>query len=415
MSNVDSYFSGLKCRECGKQYPKEPLYVCEYCFGPLEVDYDYESVKNVLTRDLVESRPPSMWRYRELLPVEGEVTVGFNVGFTPLLKADRLAREWGVRQVWIKNDSVNYPTLSFKDRVVSVALTRAKEFGFKTVSCASTGNLANSVAANAASCQLESYVFIPDNLEVGKVLASTIYGTKLVGVKGTYDQVNRLCAEIAGRYHWAFVNINLRPYYAEGSKSMGFEIAEQLGWKLPDHVVVPMAGGSLVTKIRKAFIELQKIGLVVEQPAKIHGVQAENCAPIVNALKAGTDTIIPIERPDTIVKSLAIGNPADAYYAIQTMNESGGTGEVASDQDTIEGIKLLARCEGVFTETAGGVVVEAARRLIERGHIKRDESVVLCITGNGLKTKEALNGWCKISDSINPKLDEFETLLEKTK
>lgn len=412
MPNNTSYFTGLKCHECGKFYPKDPLYVCEYCFGPLEVVYDYESVKKVLTREQIKSRPKSMWRYRELLPIEGEVTVGANVGFTPLLKAERLAKELGMREIWIKNDSVNYPTLSFKDRVVSVALTRAKEFGFETVSCASTGNLANSVAAQAAAAGLESYVFVPDDLESGKMLGSMIYGTNLVGVKGTYDQVNRLCSEIGGRYPWAFVNINMRPYYAEGSKTMGYEIAEQLSWKLPDNVVVPMAGGSLITKIDKAFGEFTKLGFVEKKSVKIHGAQAENCAPISNAVKAGTDIIQPVQNPDTIVKSLAIGNPADAIYSIETMRQSGGAGEVSSDAETVEGIKLLARCEGIFTETAGGVVVGAAKRLIECGEIGRDESLVLCITGNGLKTKEALEGQFSVGRSINPIMDEFEAILK---
>ena len=406
------YFTGLKCRECGKQYPKESLYVCDDCFGPLEVEYDYDAVKQVLTRDLIESRPKTMWRYRELLPVEGSVSVGFQVGYTPLIRADRLAKSLGLREVWIKNDAVNYPSLSFKDRVVSVALTRALELGFDTVSCASTGNLANSVAANAASVGLKSYVFIPDDLESAKVLGSLVYGTTLVPVKGTYDQVNRLCSEIAGRYEWAFVNINLRPYYAEGSKSMGFEIAEQLGWSLPDNVVVPMAGGSLITKIHKAFKEFTSLGLVANKSAKIHGAQAENCAPIVNAVKAGMDYIQPIEKPDTIVKSLAIGNPADAYYAIQTMRESGGKAEAAHDEETVAGIRLLATTEGIFAETAGGVVVAATRRLIEDGHIGRDESVVLCITGNGLKTQEALSGKLSLTESILPTLNEFEHFLQ---
>lgn len=412
MSSSNSFFIGLKCRECGKRYPKEPLYVCEYCFGPLEVEYDYDAVEKVLNRELIKSRPTTMWRYRELLPIEGEVTVGFHVGFTPLVKADRLAQRLGVRELWIKNDTVNYPSLSFKDRVVSVALSRAKEFGFKTVSCASTGNLANSVAANAATAGLKSYVFIPADLEAGKVLGSRVYGTNLISINGTYDQVNRLCTEIAGRYRWAFVNINLRPYYAEGSKTVGFEIAEQLGWKLPDHIVVCMAGGSLITKIHKALNELKNLDLVAEHSTRIHGVQAENCAPIVNAIKTGSDIILPIKDPNTIVKSLAIGNPADGYYAIQTMKETGGSGEVSSDEATIEGIKLLASCEGIFAETAGGVVIGATRRLIENGYIGRDESVVLCITGNGLKTKEALNGQYNSRKTINPSLNEFVTLLE---
>jgi threonine synthase len=376
------------------------------------VDYNYDGIKEVLTRGLIESRPKTMWRYRELLPVEGEVTVGSHVGLTPLIRADRLAKSLGVREVWIKNDAVNYPSLSFKDRVVSVALTRAIELGFDTVSCASTGNLANSVAANAAGAGLRSYVFIPDDLEAAKVMGSLVYGATLVPVAGTYDQVNRLCAEIAGRNNWAFTNINLRPYYAEGSKSMGFEIAEQLGWKLPGHVVVPMAGGSLITKIDKAFKELAALELIQETPVQIHGAQAKNCAPIVNAFEAGTDLVSPVEKPETLVKSLAIGNPADGYYALQTMRNSGGSAAAATDDEAVAGIRLLANYAGVFAETAGGVVVASAKRLIEKGQIDREDSVVLCITGNGLKTKDVLNRQLAVADSINPNLSEFEHFLE---
>jgi threonine synthase len=404
-------FTGLKCRECGHTYGKEAVHVCEMCFGPLEVDYDYDLIRSRISRERIASRPPTMWRYRELLPIEGEVTVGFHVGYTPLVKANRLARALGVRELWIKNDTVNYPTLSFKDRVVSVALTRAREMGFEVVACASTGNLANSVAANAASAGLASYVFIPADLEPGKILGTLVYGTHLVGIHGTYDQVNRLCSEIAGRYPWAFVNINIRPYYAEGSKAMGFEIAEQLGWKLPDHVVVPMAGGSLITKIHKSFKEFVKLGLVSDHPVHIHGAQPEHCAPIVNAVKAGTDIFRPIEKPDTIVKSLAIGNPADGFYAIHTIRETGGYGENPSDAEVVEGIKQLAQCEGIFAETAGGTVVAATRRLIEGGRIGRDESVVLCITGHGLKTKEAVENHCGSVQNIQPSLRDFEALL----
>jgi threonine synthase len=415
MSGHSQNFIGLKCRECGRQYPKEALYVCEYCFGPLEVEYDYDFIKSVISRKKIESRPANMWRYRELLPIEGEVTVGFDVGFTPLVKAERLAKELGVREVWVKNDGVNYPTLSFKDRVVSVALTRAKEFGFGVVACASTGNLANSVAANAASVGLRSYVLIPHDLEASKILGSSVYGTTVVRIDGTYDDVNRLCSEIAGRYNWAFVNVNLRPYYAEGSKAFGFEIAEQLGWRLPDHVIVPMAGGSLITKIYKAFKELQQLGLVAEKQTRIHGAQAENCAPIINALKADADFIWPVKEPNTIVKSLAIGNPADGIYAIQTMKETGGWGEAPSDREVIDGMKLLARTAGIFGETAGGVVVGAARRLLESGHIGRDDSVVLANTGNGLKTKVALDGQFVLDEAIKPGLADFENLLNNNK
>ncbi|MEM7391668.1 MAG: threonine synthase [Verrucomicrobiota bacterium] len=415
MSEKTSYIPGLKCRECSSTYDNLPIHVCEMCFGPLEVYYDYEAIRKVVSRELFQSREKNMWRYRELLPIEGEVSVGYNVGYTPLIKADRLARRLGVREIWLKNDSVNYPTLSFKDRVVSVALTRAKEFGFDTVACASTGNLANSVAANAASAGLESYIFIPADLEPGKVLGTQVYGANVIGIHGTYDQVNRLCSEIGGRYKWAFANINMRPYYAEGSKAMGFEIAEQLGWKLPDSVVVPMAGGSLICKIDKAFKEFTDLGIVDEHPTKIYGAQAEGCSPIVTAVKEGTDIFKPVEKPDTIVKSLAIGNPADGFYAAQTMQRTGGYGENPSDQEVVEGIKMLAECEGVFAETAGGTTVSATRRLIESGRIGKDESVVLCITGHGLKTKEAIEGHCGTVANIQPSLQEFEDLLTASK
>ncbi len=387
--------------------------MCEFCFGPLEVDYDYGLIKTVLTRAKIASRPTNMWRYRELLPIEGEPTVGFQVGFTPLVRANRLAKRLGLREVWIKNDTVNYPTLSFKDRVVSVALSRARELGFEIVACASTGNLANSVAANAASGGLRSYVFIPADLETGKVLGSLVYGTNVIGIRGTYDEVNRLCSEIAGKYGWAFVNVNIRPYYAEGSKAMGYEIIEQLGWRLPDHVVVPMAGGSLITKIHKSFKEFVKLGLVDEHRYSIHGAQAEGCAPIVNAMKAGAEIIKPVSKPQTIVKSLAIGNPADGFYAIQTMKQTGGWAENPNDEDVVAGIRLLAETEGVFAETAGGTTVAAAQRLVNAGRIKPSESVVLCITGHGLKTQEAVANRCGEARVIGPHLHEFLALLDR--
>ena len=407
------FFTSLTCRECGRRYPKEALHVCEFCFGPLEVDYDYDLIATVLTRDKIQSRPATMWRYRELLPVDGEPTIGSQVGFTPLVRADRLAKRLGLREVWVKNDTVNYPTLSFKDRVVSVALSRARELGFDVVACASTGNLANSVAANAASGGLKSYVFIPADLETGKVLGSLVFGTTVIGIRGTYDEVNRLCSEIAGRYGWAFANVNLRPYYAEGSKAMGYEIAEQLGWRLPDHVVVPMAGGSLITKIHKAFQEFVRLGLVDSRSSHIHGAQAEGCAPIVNAFRAGTEIIQPVDRPQTIVKSLAIGNPADGFYAIQTMKQTNGWAENPNDEEVVAGIRLLAETEGIFAETAGGVTIAAARRLVESGRVKRHESLVLCITGHGLKTQEAVAGRCGEPHVIGPHLREFSNLLEQ--
>src|SRR6266853_1557254 len=362
MKAKHGFFTSLTCRECGRHYPKEALHVCEFCFGPLEVDYDYDLIKTVLTRDKIQSRPTNMWRYRELLPIEGEPTIGFQVGFTPLVKADRLAERLGVSEVWVKNDTVNYPTLSFKDRVVSVALSRARELGFKVVACASTGNLANSVAANAASAGLKSYVLIPADLEQGKVLGSLVYGTNVISIHGAYDQVNRLCSEIAGKYGWGFVNVNLRPYYAEGSKSMGFEICDQLDWRIPRHTVVPMASGSLLTQIRKSYDEFVKVGIVEATPFSIHGAQATGCAPISHAMKKGTDIVKPVSKPETIVKSLAIGTPADGYYAIHAMKQTGGSAEDCTDAEVVEGIRLLAETEGIFDETAGGVSVACAKK-----------------------------------------------------
>jgi threonine synthase len=348
-----------------------------------------------------------MWRYRELLPVDGEVIVGRQVGFTPLVRATNLGKRLGVRELYVKNDSVCFPTLSFKDRVVSVALSKAIEFGFDTVGCASTGNLANAVAANAASVGLKSYVFIPSNLELGKVLGTLVYKTNLIGVDGNYDDVNRLCSEIAGKYQWGFVNINLRPFYAEGSKSFGFEIAEQLDWRVPDCVVVPMAGGSLITKIRKAFAELEQLGLVNGNHSRIFGAQATGCSPITTAVKAGRDFIKPV-KPQTIAKSIAIGNPADGFYAIKTINESGGWAEDVSDSEVVEGIRMLAEEEGIFTETAGGVTVAVTRKLIQQGRIRLDDVTVIAITGNGLKTQEAIQDHLVRPEIISAKLSEFE-------
>ncbi len=411
--NSSPYFTHLKCRECGRAYPKEAVHVCDFDFGPLEAAYDYDAIRPVLTRTEIQSRPQSMWRYRELLPIDGAPTVGTQVGFTPLVKADRLAQALGVKELYVKNDTVNYPTLSFKDRVVSVALSRAKEMGFKIVACASTGNLANSVAANAASAGLTSYVLIPADLEQGKVLGSLVYGTNVIGIHGPYDQVNRLCSEIAGKYGWGFVNVNLRPYYAEGSKSMGFEIAEQLGWRLPQHTVVPMASGSLLTKICKAYNEFATLGLVEKTPFAMHGAQASGCSPISTAKKKGTDIVKPVPKPQTIAKSLAIGTPADGYYAIHAMNETGGSAEDVNDDEIVEGIRLLASHEGIFAETAGGVTVACAQKLIESGAIPREESIVLCITGNGLKTQEAIIGKCGEARTIKPSLREFEELVRE--
>lgn len=404
------FMKALKCRECGREYPLAATHVCEFDFGPLEVSYDYDRIKKTMTRAVIESRPQTMWRYRELLPVANEPTVGREVGYTPLIKADRLAAQLGIRELWIKNDTVNYPTLSFKDRVVSVALSRARELGFEIVACASTGNLANSVAANAAAAGLKSYVFIPADLEQGKIVNSLVYGAGVIGIRGHYDEVNRLCAEIAGKYGWAFVNVNMRPYYAEGSKSMGFEIAEQLGWRIPQHTVVPMASGSLLTKIQKAYQELAKLGLVRDASYCVHGAQATGCSPISTAQKAGLDFFKPV-KPNTIAKSLAIGTPADGFYALKVMKETGAAADDVTDDEIREGIRLLAQCEGIFSETAGGVTVGVAKKLIAAGKIPADESAVLCITGNGLKTLDAVVGHVGQPREIKPSLREFESLL----
>ncbi len=411
MQNTAGFMKALKCRECGREYPLAATHVCEFDFGPLEVAYDYDRIKLGLTRAAIQARPQTMWRYRELLPIAGEPTVGRQVGFTPLVKADRLAKKLGIRELWIKNDAVNYPTLSFKDRVVSVALSRARELGFTTAACASTGNLANSVAANAAAAGMKAYVFIPSDLEKSKVVNSLIYGANVVGIKGHYDEVNRLCAEIAGKYGWAFVNVNMRPYYAEGSKSMGFEIIEQSGWTVPKHTVVCMASGSLLTKIHKGYQEFIKLGLTPATDYKIHGAQATGCSPISTAQKAGLDFFKPV-KPNTIAKSLAIGTPADGFYALKVMKETGGAAEDVTDDQIREGIRLLAECEGIFAETAGGVTVGVAKKLIASGQIPSHDSAVLCITGNGLKTIEAVAESAGTPREIRPSLREFEALLE---
>ncbi len=412
MDKNEGFMKALKCRECGREYPLSATHVCEFDFGPLEVVYDYDRAKQSLTHNSIGGRPQTMWRYRELLPIAGEEpSVGFQVGFTPLVKADRLARRLGIRELWIKNDTVNYPTLSFKDRVVSVALSRARELGFTTVACASTGNLANSVAANAAAVGLRAYVFIPADLEEGKIVNSLVYGANVIAIKGHYDEVNRLCAEIAGKFGWAFVNVNMRPYYAEGSKSIGFEIVEQLGWRLPQHTVVPMASGSLLTKIHKSYQELVKLGLTHEAKYKIHGAQATGCSPISTAQKAGMDFFKPV-KPNTIAKSLAIGTPADGFYALKVMKETGAGAEDVTDDEIRDAIKMLAECEGIFTETAGGVTVGVAKKLIASGKIPSNDSAVLCITGNGLKTLDAVVGHVGKTREIRPSLREFEALLD---
>ena len=410
MEKHEGFMKALKCRECGREYPLAATHVCEFDFGPLEVAYDYDRIKKSMTKATIHSRTKSMWRYRELLPVAQEPTVGLEVGFTPLVKADRLAKKLGIRELWIKNDTVNYPTLSFKDRVVSVALSRARELGFQTVACASTGNLANSVAANAAAAGLKAYVFIPSDLEQGKVVNSLVYGANVIGIKGHYDEVNRLCAEIAGKFGWAFVNVNMRPYYAEGSKSMAYEIIEQSGWRIPQHTVVPMASGSLLTKIHKGYQELVKLGLAHETEYSVHGAQATGCSPISVAQKAGLDFFKPV-KPNTIAKSLAIGTPADGFYALRVMKDTGGAADDVTDEEIREGIRLLAEHEGIFAETAGGVTVGVAKKLVAAGKIPANDSAVLCITGNGLKTLDAVVGHVGKTREIKPSLREFEAML----
>lgn len=406
------YVIGLKCRECNREYPVEPVYVCEFCFGPLEVVYDYKAIKKVLKRNVIEKRKKTLWRYRELLPIDGDPLVGLNSGFTPLLRADNLARELGIDELYIKDDTVVHPTLSFKDRVVSVALTKAKEFGFDTVACASTGNLAHSVSAHGAKAGFKRFIFIPATLESSKIIASLIYEPNLIAVDGNYDDVNRLCSEIANKYKWAFVNINIRPFYADGSKTHGFEIIEQLGWKAPDNIVVPCASGSLLTKIWKGFKEFYEVGIIKELNTKVFAAQASGCSPITTAIKQGSDIIRPI-KPNTIAKSLAIGNPADGYYAIKAIKESGGYGEDVTDEEIIDAIKLLARTEGIFSETAGGVSIAVTKKLLMSGSIRGDELTVVSITGNGLKTQEALNGKTVQPYYIKPNLSSFEETLEK--
>ena len=403
---MKGFTKALRCRECGKEYPLEAKYVCEFCFGPLEVAYNYDKIKKAVSREKIAARAATMWRYKEFLPANGDDPVSIQEGWTPLVRAHNLGKALGLKELWIKNDCAN-PTHSFKDRVVSVAVTKAVELGFKTVACASTGNLANAVSAYGARAGMERYVFIPANLEVGKVVASNVYEPNLIKVEGNYDEVNRLCSEIAGKYPWAFVNINVRPYYAEGSKTLGFEVAEQLGWKAPDHVVVPMASGSLLTKVHKAFNEFAKAGLIDEPKTRVSGAQADGCSPISTAFLEGSDTFRPV-KPNTIAKSLAIGNPADGYYALQVIKSTGGAAEKVSDHEVVEGMKLLAATEGIFAETAGGVTIACLKKLVESGKIHHNEVTVAYITGTGLKTQEALHGHLAEPRIIKPNLAAFE-------
>jgi len=399
------FVAGLTCHLCGATYPAEALWVCE-CLGPLEVTYDYDAIRKAISRDVIESRPRSLWRYLELLPVE-EPKTGFNSGFTPLVKATRLARELGVAEVYIKDDSVNHPTFSYKDRVVSVAATRAVELGFQVFGCASTGNLAGSVAAHGARLGLPCYVFIPHDLEPAKVLGAAIYRPTVVAVKGNYDDVNRLCTQIADRYGWGFANINLRSYYAEGAKTMGFEIVEQLGWRYPDHIVSPVAGGTLLPRIYKGLRELGQVGLVEGRMPRIHAAQPAGSSPVINALEAGLDYPEPV-KPNTIAKSLAIGNPADGFQVVEVIRQTGGAGAKVSDEEIIDAIQWLASTEGIFTEPAGGTTLAATRQLVERGVIKSDESVVVCITGNGYKTAEVMRDKVGVPIEIGRSLSDFE-------
>jgi threonine synthase len=397
----------LACRECGKEYPTKAIHVCEMCFGPLEVKYNYDEMKKKVSRRSIQAGPDSMWRYIDLLPVEGAATIGPHVGFTPMVRARNLGAYLGLDELYLKNDTVNHPTLSFKDRVVAVALTRARELGFDTVACASTGNLANSVAAHAAAAGMQCYVFIPGDLEAAKVLGNLVYRPNVVEVEGTYDDVNRLCSEIAAEHGWAFVNINIRPYYAEGSKTLAFETVEQLGWRAPDQVIIPVASGSLLTKIWKGLNELKTLGLIEQVPTKINGAQAEGCSPIASAYKDGRDFFRPV-KPKTIAKSLAIGNPADGYYALKATADSKGAMEAVSDEEVVEGIKLLAQTEGIFAETAGGVTVGVLRKLVKQGVIKRSDVTVAYITGNGLKTQEAVIDAVGRPVRIQPSLLSFQ-------
>jgi threonine synthase len=407
-----SFVQGLRCRECHHAFPAEALHVCEWCFGPLEVVYDYEQIAATTTRESIAAGPPSIWRYANLLPAVNDGAVDLGAGFTPLVRADRLAAELGLGELWLKNDTLN-PTGSFKDRVVSVALARARAMGFKVAACASTGNLANSVAAHAARAGMRHVVFIPSNLEAGKVVTTAVYGPSLIAVDGSYDDVNRLCAELASEHPtWAFVNVNLRTYYAEGSKTLAFETAEQLGWEAPDHVVVPVASGSQLTKIARGFRELHKVGLLTEEPhVRISGAQAEGCSPVATAFTEGHEYIRPV-KPKTIAKSLAIGNPADGPYALDEVKRSGGGLEAVSDQEIVDAMLLLARTEGIFAETAGGVTIATLARLAAKGVVRRDERVVAYITGAGLKTIEAVAPVCGPTATIPPTMDAFNAAFE---
>ncbi|MBI2958012.1 MAG: threonine synthase [Chloroflexi bacterium] len=403
-----TYARALRCRRCGREYPLEAFSICDFCFGPVEVVYDYEAIAANMTKDTVVAAPWTMWRYKDLLPV-GDKVIDIGSTVTPLVKADNLGRRLGLKDLYVKNDCVN-PTNSFKDRVVAVAVSRALDFGFDTVACASTGNLANSVAAHAAKAGLKAFVFIPADLEQGKVVGTAIYGPNVVTVKGNYDEVNRLCSEIAENYNWGFVNINLRPYYSEGSKTLAYEVAEQLGWRAPAYAVVPAASGSLYTKIWKGLGELHKIGFIGNVGTRMFLAQAAGCSPIVDAYKSGSTQVRPV-KPNTIAKSIAIGNPADGFYALKVIKESNGGAWAAPDPEIIDAIKLLAETEGIFAETAGGVVIACLKRLAEAGAIRDDGPTVAYITGNGLKTQEAVLGALTPPTLVEPSFNSFEAAL----
>ena len=401
----------LRCRECGKTWGNVPRSFCEDCFSPLEVAYDYDALKKIARRENLSSRSFNMWRYFELLPLGEGFTPPTATGGTPLVLSHKLAAQWGIKNLYLKNDAVCFPSLSFKDRVVGTALAAARRFGFETVGCSSTGNLANAVAAQAAQQGFDACVFIPADLEPAKVLNTAVYGARIVRINGNYDHVNRLCAQIADRFQWGLVNVNLRPYYSEGSKTHGYEIAEQLGWRLPDNVVVPMAGGSLITKIAKAFKELVTLGWVNDKPVKFFGAQATGCSPISDGVKRNLARFEP-QKPNTIARSLAIGNPADGPFAMKLIRDSGGWAEDVSDPEIVDAIKLLAETEGIFTETAGGVTVGVTRKLIAQNRIKPEETTVVCITGNGLKTTDAIAAEFPATEAITPRLEAFEAYLD---
>jgi threonine synthase len=400
----------LRCRGCGLRYGNRPLTICEECYSPLEVAYDLDRLRGEVTRTSIAQGPQDMSRYAALLPLSRDYKSSLPTGMTPLLSAPRFGRRIGARNLFIKNDAVCLPTLSFKDRVVTTAIAAAKRFGFDTIGCSSTGNLANAVAAQAAREDLQACILVPADLEPAKILGTQVYGARLVRIDGNYDHVNRLCSQIADRFRWGFVNVNLRPYYSEGSKTVGYEIAEQLGWRLPQNVVVPMAGGSLITKIKKAFAELVELGLVADTPVKFFGAQASGCSPISTLVKSGAEQMTP-QRPQTIARSLAIGNPADGAYAAQVIRNSGGYADDISDVEIVSSIQELAETEGIFTETAGGVTAGVAAKLYAHRRIQCGELTVVCITGNGLKTTDALAGQYALPEPVRPRLADFEEYL----